>query len=139
MPKAKRARKLVGDEANFRQLLRVYKRSARKRGHAFKITPERFRELTKSHCYLCGNPPSREYRHSLKNPRDPYVCNGVDRFDNSKGYVEGNVITCCGSCNALKGTASVEKLLLKVYDIYTHVIKSAIEEGVPQDEHEENE
>ncbi len=131
--------KLVGDEANFRSLYRTYKRSALKRNHAFEINLERFRELTKSHCYICGKPPTREYRHDLKEYRSetPYVCNGVDRFDNRLGYVEGNVVACCGNCNMAKGKLSIEEFLLHVYAIYKHAIEPAINEGVPFNEHDE--
>ena len=27
---------------------------------------------------------------------------GLDRIDNSKGYVIGNVVPCCGNCNRIK-------------------------------------
>ena len=139
MPKAKREQ-LVGDEANFRALYRTYKRSALRRNHQFELSPERFRELTQSHCYVCGKPPTREYRHELHKKRfkTPYICNGVDRFDNRDGYIEGNVVPCCGNCNMAKGKLSVEKSLLHVYDIYKHAIEPAINEGVP-DEHEAEE
>lgn len=131
--------KLVGDEANFRALYRTYKRSALKRKHTFDLTPARFREITQSHCYVCGKPPTRGYIHEYKKQfyATPYVCNGVDRFDNSFGYVEDNVVACCGNCNMAKGKLSIEEFLLHVYDIYKHAIEPAINEGVPYEHDEE--
>lgn len=31
-----------------------------------------------------------------------YAYNGIDRMDNSKGYVDGNVLPCCSICNHAK-------------------------------------
>ena len=128
----KRATKLVGDEANFRALFRQYRKSARKRGHKFELTPARFKKLTKSNCYLCGRPPSSQYKHdSSSRSQTPYIFNGVDRLENDKGYVRGNIVACCGHCNMAKGKKSVEAFLLYVYEIYNHAIKPALAEGRP--------
>lgn len=33
----------------------------------------------------------------------PEVGYGLDRIDSAKGYVQGNVVPCCTSCNRIKG------------------------------------
>ncbi len=120
--------RLSGAEANFRQYLLVTKRSAKRRRLPFLLSSERFRALTQSPCYFCGHLPSREYRHSLKIEQysDPYVCHGIDRFDNTKGYVEGNCIPCCWICNRAKGSLTVEQFLLYAYELYQHTIAPAL-------------
>lgn len=35
--------------------------------------------------------------------------NGIDRVDNDKGYVPGNVSPCCWVCNIAKGTMSLDE------------------------------
>jgi hypothetical protein len=59
---------------------------AKRRGHEWNISKELYFELISSTCHYCN--------HSLD---DTGV--GLDRKDNSKGYVEGNVVPCCGACN----------------------------------------
>lgn len=44
---------------------------------------------------------------------------GVDRIDNTKGYIKGNCVTCCKWCNMMKKNLSVEdfiKHITKIYD-----------------------
>jgi hypothetical protein len=122
------AKKLRGSEPNFRQLLLQYQRRSRKKGREFNLTPERFRELTKQNCFICGKRPSAVYRHSLKRPtyRVGYRYNGIDRLANGAGYVEGNVAACCWECNAAKGDKSLTEFLLFIYRAYNHSIKDAV-------------
>ena len=42
-------------------------------------------------------------------PEGSYTYNGMDRVDNAKGYVLGNVVPCCHTCNfAKRGMATNE-------------------------------
>lgn len=34
--------------------------------------------------------------------------NGIDRIDNNEGYVEGNVRSCCKTCNRMKSSMTAE-------------------------------
>ncbi len=126
--------RLVGDEANFRQYFVSSKRAAKKRRLSFSLTSERFREITSSPCHFCGYPPSRAYQHNLKRLRGaPYMCHGIDRFDNKRGYEEGNVVPCCWICNRAKGSLTVEEFLLYALTLYNHSIKPALNEGYPDE------
>lgn len=40
---------------------------------------------------------------------DLNIKNGIDRVDNSKGYVEGNCVPCCPNCNAAKMSSSIDQ------------------------------
>lgn len=33
-----------------------------------------------------------------------------DRLDNSKGYVDGNLVACCKSINGIKGASSIQEI-----------------------------
>jgi len=59
-----------------------------KRGLEYSLTKEQYEELIYKPCYLCG----------FKNT----VGNGLDRQDNSIGYIYENVLTCCSTCNMMK-------------------------------------
>jgi hypothetical protein len=40
-----------------------------------------------------------------------YLYNGLDRVDNTKGYIISNIVSCCGQCNRAKGILSQEEFL----------------------------
>lgn len=62
-------------------------RGAFKRGIPFKITFEYAVMFKNKRCFYCGDPINRI---------------GLDRYDNSKGYIKGNIVACCTTCNRMK-------------------------------------
>lgn len=96
-------------EAAFYMLLYHYRLRAKNKDLEFALTEPEFRDLTSADCYYCGAEPSQVQRKHEKTK--PYIYNGIDRVDNSKGYVAGNVRTCCGPCNRAKGQMSETEFL----------------------------
>ena len=92
-------------EAGFRAVLRVYKYSAKERGLDFSLSRETFEKLTTSNCAYCGVTPCQ-----FQTRFSDFKYNGIDRVDNSLGYVEGNCVPCCKLCNRMKDVMSVESL-----------------------------
>lgn len=82
------------------------KKSAASRKKTFEISQELFDKVQLQNCYLCGKQNSLEH------------LNGIDRLDNSKGYIEGNIKSCCWDCNGLKRQYSLEDLFEKMMKIY---------------------
>ena len=64
--------------------------SARKRGLALDLDLEAWIKAVKRPCHYCGGPLSP-------------TGSGLDRIDNALGYVAGNVLPACGTCNVLRG------------------------------------
>lgn len=64
------------------------------RGLEYTLDPRLARDLVTDNCFYCG--------------AAPIPVNGIDRVDNSRGYVEDNVVSCCTVCN----TAKLDKSLL---------------------------
>lgn len=97
-------------EARFNDLFLSYKRSATNRGYIFKLTREEFRTLTKGDCYYCGQEPSQIVKagHGVNGE---YIYNGIDRIDNSIGYLSSNVRTCCKQCNIAKGVLTEDEFM----------------------------
>jgi hypothetical protein len=85
-----------------------YKRSASKSDREWSISKAQFKTLILSNCHYCGIEP-RQKRHNNK-----ILYNGIDRLDNTKGYIEGNCVACCGTCNWMKGKLSVGDFLSKI-------------------------
>ena len=95
-----KSRALSPGRAARNQILDGYKRGARKRGFEWSLTESKFDILTTSKCYYCGCIPSTTKRTRGNN--GDFVYNGIDRVDNSLGYVVSNCVTCCEICNRAK-------------------------------------
>ena len=69
------------------------KEGAEKRGHSFELSHKDFLEVAwDKSCIYCGANNSNY---------------GIDRVDNSKGYIRDNVVPCCIDCNRMKRKMSV--------------------------------
>jgi len=99
-------------------LVRRTKGSAKRRGYEWSLTKEQIRHLTKQPCHYCGVEPSQVIKHPRLNGK--YVYNGLDRIDSNKGYVKGNVVACCGTCNMAKGTKTLEEFNVWIDDLCQH-------------------
>lgn len=87
---------------------RGYEAACRKIGRRFDLSIREFRILTSSPCHYCGKPPSQlatKHRSPKENRIShwgDYLYNGIDRKNNHKGYVLGNCLPCCKTCNRAK-------------------------------------
>ncbi len=76
-----------------------YSKSANSRNLEFKLLEEDFMNIIKKDCYLCGISTSEINK------------NGIDRFNNSVGYILENCRPCCGHCNLLKRDLIYDKII----------------------------
>lgn len=65
----------------------AYRNDARQRDYGFSLTKNEFMLFWQKPCFYCG---------------DAIPTVGLDRVDNSRGYVLGNVVSCCKTCNFAK-------------------------------------
>lgn len=82
------------------------------------LSLEQYVALVTSNCFYCGREPTQT----------PHgICmaglkrNGIDRVDNSKGYVPGNCEACCSICNREKRAQSVEDFIENTRRRYEHL------------------
>lgn len=78
-------------------------------------------------CRYCGCAPYQISKSSNRTPScvqawSTYIYNGIDRIDSSKGYVKGNVVACCGTCNKAKLVMTQPEFLAWVERVYEHSI-----------------
>jgi hypothetical protein len=97
-------------------VLRTYRKNAELRSLEFSLTMEQFTELTQQDCFYCGAKPDKSVRG--RGFDGNYTYNGVDRVDNSIGYVLENCVSCCERCNRAKGTMSEDELADWVVKVY---------------------
>jgi hypothetical protein len=83
-----------------------YKSRANKKQIDFEINETEFHNIISNPCYLCGKKNSET--HS----------NGIDRIDNSIGYIISNLQTCCGECNYMKKDYHIDEFMNKLKMIY---------------------
>ena len=81
----------------------AYKRNAIRRHYEWCLSFEEFMFFWQSTCFYCG---------------DPIETIGLDRLDNTKGYIKDNVVSCCPNCN-------IAKFQMSVADFVTHIRKIA--------------
>ncbi len=110
-------RKKRGEHAR-NQIYCRYVADAARKGREFALTRERFFELIRGRCHFCGVPPATLFTRRCCN--GPIRFNGIDRLDSKKGYVEGNVVSCCKSCNRKKMNDSVRQFLAWARRIARH-------------------
>lgn len=78
-----------------------YKLSAKRRDIPFGISNKFFDKIKENPCYICKREPTNKHFY------------GIDRYDNSLGYIDSNCRACCGDCNYLKGKLNYDYFLFK--------------------------
>lgn len=111
--------------AAFNECYAAYKKSAIARGYDFELSKEEFKEIITQPCIYCGESLTQEKIKKGANGSFKYT--GIDRYDNSKGYVIDNCVPCCSVCNRIKTNMSIEKMkeqlekIISRKDIWTNV------------------
>lgn len=85
------------------------------------ITLKEFLEIIKGDCFYCGSKPIE--RVFMSKPRKyidktfKAVLNGIDRINSEIGYTKENCVPCCGTCNMMKYTLTVDAFMNHVKKI----------------------
>jgi len=93
------------------QMYANYKIAAKRRGLSFELSRLEFSDLIKQNCHYCFSPPvSKENRADVKKGafKETIPVNGIDRKDNTIGYILANSLPCCSICNRAKLNMSYE-------------------------------
>lgn len=107
--KMARLRRSKNDDPHVGYLYGQNKNNSIYRGFYSTLTKEVFKNLILDNCHYCGSEPS-----NVCKPKHLYgemLYNGIDRIDSTKGYEEGNVVTCCKVCNRAKMDMSYEEFV----------------------------
>src|SRR5208337_3847659 len=85
------------DTARINELFGDYRRNAMNRDLVFSLSRREAEMLFIASCHYCGQTPS------------PY--NGIDRKENSVGYLLSNCVSCCARCNRIKHVLGYDDFL----------------------------
>jgi len=94
-----------------KQLFTSYKRSAVKRNLEWKLSKNEFVSFLQQECFYCGSPPIGTIIKNKVIGNEEYHFNGIDRVDNSIGYITDNCVACCKHCNHAKKALSKEEFI----------------------------
>lgn len=101
------------------KVIHNHKMEAKRRNLEQVLTDEQIIALHKDNCHYCGAPPSNTYFPVTAN--GPYIYNGIDRINNTKGYTLANVVSCCKYCNKAKNDQSYDEFLDRIKRIHSHL------------------
>lgn len=82
-------------ETTIKDAFKSYRHSARYRNHEFSLDIEQFSSIYFSDCVYCGQSPAK----------------GIDRRDNTVGYLVANCAPCCKQCNYAKRNLTLSEFL----------------------------
>lgn len=108
-------------EAALNYVYSGYKRDSRRRSLVFSLSLNDFYEISQKLCYYCGEKPTKKQRKDLRCYGD-FIYNGIDRFNNSIGYVKSNCVPCCFVCNRLKHNMEFGDFKDKIFQIHNHLL-----------------
>lgn len=112
---------LAPGEAQLNRLLYSYKQSAKKRNLVFELSLEEFKNITKQNCHYCGSIGTPFAENCNKKSNGLYIGNGIDRKDNSLGYILENCLPCCTWCNQMKLNKTYEEFVTQIRTICEHL------------------
>ena len=102
----KRAKRLPGNRGVINHLILQYKRHARNRGFAFRLSYKVFSDTIKEKCFYCGDMPKNI--KVTKNCKEGFLYNGIDRVNADRGYFADNIVPCCSICNRAKNNLTLK-------------------------------
>lgn len=97
--------------------LQQYRKGAKRKGHSFRLTDDEAFALFAQACHYCGAPPHNSINAYLNLKGQPrhakhrgrphladaeFLYSGIDRVNNRRGYLPGNCVPCCSTCNTMK-------------------------------------
>lgn len=99
-----------------------YLRNAKDRNYIWNLSEEEFLILIKTSCYYCGAEPFNYVKRRYKTETEKGLpFNGVDRLDNTVGYVTDNCVPCCKICNAAKSNLTLDEFKAWATKLSSHL------------------
>lgn len=98
------------------KLVNRTKKQAEDRGYSWELSNDEARRISRMPCNYCGSMDKRKNSST----GELFSLNGLDRIDNSKGYINGNVVPCCKTCNHAKNNLSVDEFLAWTNKVYNY-------------------
>lgn len=108
-----RPRTTSNTEKAIRSIYARYKCDAISRNLVFELTLDEFKVFIDKACFYCG----KFEQNFQKEENIIFKYNGIDRANNSIGYILKNCVTCCKHCNTLKNGIT-KQMIIKLYEFF---------------------
>ena len=105
----------------FNSVFKSYIHGAEKRNLEWSLDEKAFREITREDCHYCGSAPSNIA--TPKSGNGSFIYNGLDRVDNSVGYLKNNIVACCKVCNFAKSGRDFDEFKNWIMKAANHLAK----------------
>lgn len=115
----KKASRMTKEQMGMRRILLNYRSKARDRDLCFELSEKQVTYLVSLNCHYCNKPPSNAM--PTWKDEEKFIYNGIDRIDNSIGYVLENCVSCCDRCNTAKSSSSKKEFEDWIDRIYNHM------------------
>src|SRR5208282_2353155 len=102
--------RLSPEAADIRSFRSQYQWNAGQHGREFTLSDTEFEALIFGKCFYCAAEPKQQYA-SCRGNKLTIKLNGVDRIDNSKGYIPEDCVSCCRVCNHAKHSMTAEAFI----------------------------
>jgi len=100
-----------------------YRARAKKKGYKFDFTLTEFKALVTSPCVYCRkDPQTRVHTRKSRGVSLEFSANGIDRIDPNFGYTVENCVSCCSTCNIMKGAMTHEEFLEHIKLILSYFV-----------------
>jgi 5-methylcytosine-specific restriction endonuclease McrA len=116
---SKRSKKPKG-HASTHAIWNYYLRNAKDRNIEWNLTKNRFVQLISNPCHYCGFENSMFIKMKYGDERS---FNGIDRFDNKKGYSIENCVSCCKKCNRGKSDMTPQDFEEWIINVYSNLFE----------------
>lgn len=111
-------------ESSFNLLVKRVQFSASSRDLAYELTRDDIRKLVTSPCNYCGRKDTSITKGDHTYGEFKHV--GIDRIDNTKGYLLENCVPCCSDCNRAKRDLSVNEFFDWVVRVHKHLTENPL-------------
>lgn len=109
-------------KAGLNGIYTIYRVNALNKGLGFTITRDQFEEITQKNCDYCNASPSNVSTF-ISNYHERFIYNGIDRVDNTIGYLYENCVPCCEVCNKMKKAKTREDFINHISNIYLKCVE----------------
>lgn len=110
-------------DSTYKSLIHSMRGGAKRRGISYELSFEEFKEIVSMNCHWCGIEPTLKKPKKERMPTLSAPAHGIDRVDNSLGYVYNNCVASCQMCNIAKNNKSKEEFLLWIKRVYANQFK----------------
>ena len=113
-------------DSTYKVLAASVKGGAKKRNIEYMLSLEQFKNIVKNNCYWCGEKPPLKNPKAERMPTLPAPANGIDRINNSIGYIYDNCVASCQKCNIAKNNYSEKEFLEWIKKVYMHQFQEVV-------------